>query len=111
NIMAGKARRLGLGTDSSYRFERGVDYGNTKQALERATGLVLEICGGQAGDITEAIAALPERKSVTLRYARVRSVLGIDVAKETVGLILTRLGFSFKEDGESFIVQAPTYRF
>ena len=47
--MAGKARRLGLSTDSSYRFERGVDFGNTLQALERATGLIIEICGGKAG--------------------------------------------------------------
>ncbi len=111
DVMAGKARRLGLSTDSSYRFERGVDYGNNKHALERATGLVLAICGGQAGPITEAVATLPERQSVTLRYARVRSVLGIDIAKEKVGAILSQLGFSFQEDGESFIVQAPTYRF
>lgn len=110
-VMAGKARRLGLSTDSSYRFERGVDYGNTKQALERATGLVLDICGGQAGAITEAVAKLPERQAVTLRYARVRSVLGIDIAKEKVGAILSQLGFSFQENGDNFIVQAPTYRF
>jgi phenylalanyl-tRNA synthetase beta chain len=111
DVMAGKARRLGLSTDSSYRFERGVDYGNTKQALERATGLVLTICGGQAGPITEAVANLPERQLVTLRYARVRSVLGIDIAREKVGAILLQLGFSFQEEGDSFIVQAPTYRF
>lgn len=111
DVMAGKARRLGLSTDSSYRFERGVDYGNTRQALERATGLVLDICGGQAGPISEAVAKLPERQSVTLRYARVRSVLGIDIAKDKVGAILSQLGFSFQENGDNFIVQAPTYRF
>ena len=111
DVMAGKARRLGLSTDSSYRFERGVDYGNTKQALERATGLVLDICGGQAGVVTKAVAQLPERKAVILRYARVRSVLGIDLPKETVGTILTQLGFSFEEANDRFVVQAPTYRF
>lgn len=111
DVMAGKARRHGLSTDSSYRFERGVDYGNTKQALERATGLVLDICGGQAGAITEAVATLPERKAVTLRYARVLSVLGIDISKVETGTLLTQLGFSFTESDDSFVVQAPTYRF
>ena len=111
DVMAGKARRHGLSTDASYRFERGVDYGNTKQALERATGLVLDICGGQAGAITEAVATLPERKAVTLRYARVLSVLGIDISKVETGTLLTQLGFSFTESDDSFVVQAPTYRF
>jgi len=50
DTIAGKARRLGLSTDSSYRFERGVDFGHTKLALERATDLVLQICGGKAGE-------------------------------------------------------------
>ncbi|MEE9331563.1 MAG: phenylalanine--tRNA ligase subunit beta [Methylophilaceae bacterium] len=111
DVMAGKARRLGLSTDSSYRFERGVDYGNTKQALERATGLVLDICGGKAGVITEAVAILPERKTVTLRYARVRSVLGIDISKAETGTLLAQLGFVFTESEDRFAVQAPTYRF
>ncbi len=111
DVMAGKARRLGLSTDSSYRFERGVDYGNTKQALERVTGLVLDICGGQAGAITEAVAVLPERKEVILRYSRVRSVLGIDISKEATGRLLTQLGFAFTESDDRFVVQAPTYRF
>ncbi len=52
DTIAGKGRRFGISTDSSYRFERGVDFGRTLQALERATALVLEICGGQAGLMT-----------------------------------------------------------
>ena len=110
-VMAGKARRLGLSTDSSYRFERGVDYGNSKQALERATGLILTICGGQAGPVVEVVKDLPERQPVVLRYARVRRVLGIDVTKDEIGTILSQLGFLFQEQSDSFIVQAPTYRF
>ncbi len=110
-VMAGKARRLGLSTDSSYRFERGVDYGNTKQAMERATALILEICGGQAGTISEKVGQLPERKKVTLRYSRIASVLGISLSKEAVANILKQLGFSFSQAEDSFIVQAPTYRF
>jgi len=111
DVIAGKARRLGLSTDASYRFERGVDYGNTKQALERATALVLAICGGDAGQVTEAVGTLPDRKTVVLRCSRVAAVLGIDIPKEAVGQILTQLGFSFTQADDSFIVQAPTYRF
>lgn len=110
-VMAGKARRLGLSTDSSYRFERGVDYGNTKQAIERASALILEICAGQVGPVTEKVGRLPERKKVTLRYSRIASVLGISLSKEAVANILTQLGFSFDQADDRFVVQAPTYRF
>jgi phenylalanyl-tRNA synthetase beta chain len=57
------------------------------------------------------VATLPERKEVTLRYARVLSVLGIDISKVETGTLLTQLGFSFTESDDSFVVQAPTYRF
>ena len=111
DAIAGKARRLGISTDSSYRFERGVDFGNTKNALERATALVLEICGGKAGEITAIINVLPERKTVHLRYARLLSVLGINIPQITVGTLLSQLGFKFSVNGDVFAVQAPTYRF
>jgi phenylalanyl-tRNA synthetase beta chain len=111
DVIAGKARRLGLSTDSSYRFERGVDFGNTKNALERATSLVLEICGGKAGKITEVVNKLPARQTVNLRYARLLSVLGIDIPQKTVGVLLMQLGFEFTESGDTFAVKAPSYRF
>ncbi len=111
NAIAGKARRLGLSTDSSYRFERGVDFGNTKNALERATGLILQFCGGKAGEITEKIGELPVRSTVNLRYARLISVLGIDITQAQVAKILTQLGFEFTEDNGVFAVKAPSYRF
>jgi len=111
DVIAGKARRLGISTDSSYRFERGVDFGNTLAALERATALVLEICGGRAGSITQAVSTLPERHAVNLRYTRLLSVLGIPIEKKIVGNLLTQLGFSFVENENTFTVQAPTYRF
>jgi phenylalanyl-tRNA synthetase beta chain len=57
--IAGRARRLGLSTDSSHRFERGVDFGATRQAMERATQLLLDICGGQAGPITRRSPSCP----------------------------------------------------
>ena len=111
NAIAGKARRLGLSTDSSYRFERGVDFGNTKNALERATGLILQFCGGKAGEITEKIGELPVRSTVNLRYARLISVLGIDITQAQVAKILSQLGFEFTEDNGVFAVKAPSYRF
>lgn len=64
--IAGRARRYGFVSDASHRFERGVDFGNTRQALERATQLILEICGGNAGPVNEAKATLPKRTPVRL---------------------------------------------
>ncbi|MDT7849407.1 phenylalanine--tRNA ligase subunit beta [Methylophilus sp. VKM B-3414] len=111
DVMAGKARRLGLSTDSSYRFERGVDFGNTLNALERATALVLEICGGQAAAVTAVTADLPVRKQVSLRYAYLLSVLGIEISLARVGQLLTQLGFSYTESNGVFQVNAPSFRF
>ena len=111
DVIAGKARRLGLSTDSSYRFERGVDFGNTMLALERASALVLEICGGKAGNITQAVTTFPARSKVSLRYARLLSVLGIKISQKDVGKLLTQLGFEFSENDGTFSVQAPSYRF
>jgi phenylalanyl-tRNA synthetase beta chain len=111
DVIAGKARRLGLSTDSSYRFERGVDFGNTLSALERATALILEVCGGKAGAITQAVTVLPTRHTVNLRYARLLSVLGISIPQATVGVLLKQLGFEYAETEAGFAVQAPSYRF
>lgn len=111
DVMAGKARRLSLSTDSSYRFERGVDFGNTLNALERATALVLDICGGQAGAVTAVTAQLPVRKQVALRHAYLLSILGIDVSLAQVGQLLTQLGFVYTEANGVFNVSAPSFRF
>jgi len=111
DAIAGKARRIGLSTDSSYRFERGVDFGGTQQALERATQLILDICGGQAGAVTQVVSALPPRHQVTLRYARLVSVLGIEIGNADVGKLLTQLGFVYTQANDVFAVQAPSYRF
>ena len=110
-IIAGKSRVLGFGSDSSFRFERGVDFGGTARALERATRLVLEICGGEPGPVIEALSALPQRQPVTLRLERARRVLGIDLDARKVEDILARLGFSFERRAQSFVVTPPTYRF
>ncbi|HEX5538985.1 MAG TPA: phenylalanine--tRNA ligase subunit beta, partial [Methylophilaceae bacterium] len=109
--IAGKARRLGLSTDSSYRFERGVDYGNTRLALERASALILEICGGKAGPVSEVLATLPQRQPVRLRIARLAAVLGIPVNASEVAGLFDRLGFSYRQAADVFEVTPPSYRF
>jgi len=90
--IAGRARRLGLSTDSSHRFERGVDYAATRQAMERATQLLLDICGGQPGPIAEAVAGLPQREPITLRLARLKRVAGIELDADQVARGLSALG-------------------
>lgn len=111
DAIAGKARRYGLSTDSSYRFERGVDYDNTLHALERATALILEICGGQAGPVTEVVSELPIRKSVNLRLSKLVSVLGISLDESMVITLLNKLGFSYQLQSGVFTVTPPSYRF
>ena len=109
--VAGRARRFGFASDASHRFERGVDFGATQQALERATALILEICGGQAGPISEAITSLPTRPPVRLRCARVSKVLGLAFTQDEIASLLSRLNFAYKVEGDSFVVTPPSYRF
>ena len=111
SAIVGRARRLGLSTDSSYRFERGVDFGNTLQALERATALILDICGGEAGPVTEAAGVLPARKPVHLRMERLCGVLGVTLKMEDVASIFKKLGFDYSQGSDGFTVIPPSYRF
>jgi phenylalanyl-tRNA synthetase beta chain len=110
-VIVGKSRRLGFGSDSSYRFERGVDFAATQIALDRATQLILDICGGEAGSVSEVQGALPARQPVTLRASRVLRVLGIALQTQEIAQILTRLGMAFRQSGEEFTVTPPSYRF
>jgi phenylalanyl-tRNA synthetase beta chain len=109
--IAGKPRKLGFGSDSSYRFERGVDFDGTLRALDRATQLVLEICGGQAGPAVEAKAQLPKRKPVMLRVSRAQKVLGVKLTAKEVSTVFQRLGFEFTAAEDKFRVTPPSYRF
>jgi phenylalanyl-tRNA synthetase beta chain len=111
DAIAGRARRLGLSTDSSHRYERGVDYASTRNALERATTLILEICGGEACPITEVNGILPERLPVTLRTARANKVLGTILNDAEVEKTLARLGFTYHRDDAAYQVTPPSYRF
>ena len=112
--ISGKAREYGLHTDSSHRFERGVDPELPRRAMERATRLLLDIVGGQAGPTCEVVSEghLPTRTPITLRAARIERLLGMKVAAEEVREILTRLGIAL-QDGEAGTWQAvpPSFRF
>lgn len=109
--IAGRARRYGFGSDASHRFERGVDFGSTRQALERACQLIIDVCGGQAGPLCEAQAALPARQPVRLRLARVAKVLGVTFTAQQIADVFVRLGLAFTRDGDDFVVTPPTHRF
>jgi len=111
DAITGRARRLGLSTDSCYRFERGVDFAATREAMERATALILEICGGAAGPIVEVSGELPRREPIPLRVARASRVLGIalDAAQVEAHLRRLQLGFAWSED--CCFVIPPSYRF
>lgn len=113
DAIIGKARQYGLHTDSSHRFERGVDFELPARAMQRATQLLLEIVGGQAGPVVEAVETdkLPQRQPITLRLARIKRLLGIDLAPARVGELLKRLGMRVAEQGDSWQVTAPSFRF
>jgi phenylalanyl-tRNA synthetase beta chain len=109
--IAGRARRLGLSTDSSHRFERGVDFGATHEALERATQLLLDICGGQAGPVSEAVGTLPQREPIALRLSRLKRVAGVDLDADQVARDLAALGARVERHGDTLVVTPPSFRF
>jgi len=110
--IIGKGRRLGLATDSSHRFERGVDPELQVRAIERATALILDIAGGRPGPVIEKASGeyLPKVTSIRLRMDRVNRVLGTDLEPGRVSDILTRLGMELEPDGDDFRVTPPSAR-
>jgi phenylalanyl-tRNA synthetase beta chain len=113
HTIAGKARRYGLHTDSSHRFERGVDANLQARAIERATQLIVDIAGGDAGPITEAVqkAYLPQQPSLFLRRQRLGKILHRDFSDQEVCDILQRLGMQVTVENEGWRVIPPSFRF
>lgn len=111
--IAGKARALGFSSDASYRYERGVDFELQRTAIERATQLILDICGGQPGPVVEALAAdqLPLRAPVRLRMARAVKVLGIVLGFDQIEKLIAGLGFAYTRTADELAVTPPAYRF
>jgi len=111
--IAGKARNYGLHTDSSHRFERGVDFELQRTAIERATSLLLEIVGGEAGPVVEKTseADLPSCAEITLVEANIEKMLGLTIEASEVEEILVRLGMNVSNVEGGWKVIAPSYRF
>ena len=112
--LAGKARSYGLHTDASHRFERGVDSQLPRRAMERATNLLLEIVGGEAGPIVEAVSEgdLPNIAPVTLRAERINQMLGLELDHGEVVRLLTSLGLTVAQEAEGrWQVSVPSHRF
>ncbi len=111
--ISGKARSYGLHTDSSHRFERGVDPELQVKALERATALLIEIVGGQPGPVVDLTVAehLPQRSSLTLRTGRCAQILGLELPSATIAQVLGRLGMELEPVPEGWRVIPPSARF
>ena len=112
-VIIGKARQYGLHTDSSHRFERGVDFQIQKQAISRAGRLIVEICGGKPGPVVERLSNddLPALRQVRLRRGQIERLLGISLADEDILRIFSRLGFKIETDEEGWLVTVASFRF
>lgn len=109
--IAGRARSFGLHTDSSHRFERGVDNQGQERAIERATALLLEIVGGKPGPVSVSGKKTLTAPVVSLPEHRVKQVLGLEVKPEEITDILNRLGITTEFRGDQWQCQVPSYRF
>ncbi|MBK5548244.1 phenylalanine--tRNA ligase subunit beta [Pseudomonas sp. TH04] len=112
--IAGKARSYGLHTDASHRYERGVDWKLAREAMERATGLLLEITGGDAGPITETVNEqyLPSVAPITLRAKSVEQMLGLVIEPAQIEQLLSALGLGISAGAEGqWHVEVPSHRF
>ena len=112
--VSGVARSYGLHTESSIRFERGVDFNITHQAMERATELVLDICGGKASAINESIdsSTLPKLETILITREKISSVLGFDLDPSWIESKFKLLGFNItKKNNNSWAIIPPSFRF
>jgi phenylalanyl-tRNA synthetase beta chain len=112
-IMAGVARQYAMHTDASMRFERGVDPQGQARAVQRATELLVDIAGGQAGPMLDQVSKkyLPKKSTLTLRSSRLLQVLGAEIPAEKVTSILSGLGLQPVADDSGWKVTIPSYRF
>jgi phenylalanyl-tRNA synthetase beta chain len=110
--ISSRSRELGLQTESSYRFERGVDPALQVPAMERATALLLDVAGGQPGPLIEQLDKrhFPRNASVSLRQDRIQRLLGIRLSPKEAENLLNRLGMKVKKSGKRWTVTPPSYR-
>ncbi|NVK31742.1 MAG: phenylalanine--tRNA ligase subunit beta [Gammaproteobacteria bacterium] len=113
DAIQGRLRQYNCHTESGYRFERGVDPEAQAMAIERATALLIDIAGGEAGPlcIEENSAYLPSQRTISLSKTRLLRLLGFDVSDEAVNSMLTTLGCEVDQSGDVFTVTPPLRRF
>lgn len=113
--IQGRARKYNFSTDAAHRFERGVDPATTRLHLDYITDLILTICGGACGPVTDIVTGLPERKPVALRVARCNKVLGITLTEAQMADTFKRLGFEHSVangvNGSVITVTPASWRF
>ena len=112
--IAGKARNYGLHTESSLRFERGVDFGITELAMERASELVLQICGGEAGSVNVCIdkESLPKLEAITITQQRIQQILGFELDSDWILEKFKNLDFEIiDKSADSWTILPPSFRF
>ena len=111
--IMGRARKFGLHTEASLRFERGVDPEQQLRAIERATQLLLEISGGNAGPVTssENKAYLPSNHSISLRHKRLESILGLSLEPDVIETSLKLLQMKVQKKNKDWLVIPPSFRF
>ncbi|WP_435948009.1 phenylalanine--tRNA ligase subunit beta [Dryocola sp. BD586] len=111
--ITGRARRHGLHTDASHRYERGVDPALQYKAMERATRLLIDLCGGEAGPVIDVTndAHLPQPATITLRRSKLDRLIGHHIDDAQVGDILRRLGCEVTDGQDRWTAVAPSWRF
>ncbi len=109
--IARTGRRLGLASDARQRFERGVDQALLPAALEAATRMILELCGGEASEVVAAGGEPAWQREATLRFERIAGLGGLDLARETAEARLAALGFAtVSADTDKITVAVPPWR-
>ena len=112
--IAGKARNYGLHTESSLRFERGVDFNITEVAMDRATQLIVDICGGEASNINTCVdeSALPELAPITITQEKIQKILGFELEANWIEEKFTNLDFEISSKTDhSWTIIPPSFRF
>ncbi|HSV34845.1 MAG TPA: phenylalanine--tRNA ligase subunit beta [Ramlibacter sp.] len=109
--IQGRSRRYNFSTDAGHRFERGVDPSQTVEHIEHITGLIQQVCGGDAGPMDDQVLKLPEQKPVALRAARAARVIGMPLTEADCLGALSRLGLPVSAAEGVLTVTPPPYRF
>ncbi len=112
-VIIGESRQYGLHTDSSHRFERGVDPQLQEIAIERASELILQLCGGEAGPVLETTSKqdLPKNTEVVLRKSQINRVLGVDLEEQFVTDTFTKLEMQCEFKEKQWFIIPPSHRF